>query len=245
MNRAVLTSAKSGNPKDRERLLLDFDGLIRSIAKSYASRIEGAESLEDLIQVGRIGFLDALDRFDENIAPAFIPYAKEGVRMAIRDHLNKAMRLIRLPKSAIESVKVLSAAYSELQEEGEDMPQRGKVLEKTGFTERKLKNAERNWKLQMPMSLDYQYGDDNTLSDLIDSGVSEEERADTEMLIDKLHSSLSSLSIDDRFLINSLYGSFGAKKLKPSDIAAKLSISVGAVRNRQRRIECSLYRAIS
>lgn len=245
MNRAVLTSAKSGNPKDRERLLLDFDGLIRSIAKSYASRIEGAESLEDLIQVGRIGFLDALDRFDENIAPAFIPYAKEGVRMAIRDHLNKAMRLIRLPKSAIENVKVLSEAYSELQEEGEAMPQREKVLEKTGFTERKLKNAERNWKLQMPMSLDYQYGDDNTLSDLIDSGVSEEERADTEMLIDKLHSSLSSLSIDDRFLINSLYGSFGAKKLKPSDIAAKLSISVGAVRNRQRRIECSLYRAIS
>ena len=134
MNRAVLTSAKSGNPKDRERLLLDFDGLIRSIAKSYASRIEGAESLEDLIQVGRIGFLDALDRFDENIAPAFIPYAKEGVRMAIRDHLNKAMRLIRLPKSAIENVKVLSEAYSELQEEGEAMPQREKVLEKTGMS---------------------------------------------------------------------------------------------------------------
>ncbi len=245
MDKELVVRAKSGDMMAREELISSFDGMIRSIAASYAGKLDGAESLDDLVQVGRVGFLEALDRFDFAIAPAFIPYVKEGVKMAIRDHLNSSMRLIRLPRCAIERVKTLSDALSHLADEGREISAEA-VKERTGFSDRILRNAERSRALQMPLSLDFQYsGRGCDLASAVAADHSVEDEAENDMMVEKLSDTMKGLSGPDRFIINSLYGSFGAEKLSARDIARRLSLSENAVRRRAARIESSLYRKIS
>ena len=246
MDMDLVRRAQEGECRAREKLWLSFDGMIRSVARNYAAKLDGTESFDDLLQVGRVGFLEAADRFDSSIAPAFIPYVKEGVRMAIREYLSSSLRLIRIPRSAISQVKVLSEAYKGLSEEGISSPGEEELMAATGFSARMLRNAERNRALQMPRSLDYAYDEEGySLSSSIASDSSVEEDAESDILIGRLSESISRLSRDDRFIINSLYGSFGSKKLKAAEIAARLSLSETAVRRRARLIEGSLYRMIS
>ncbi len=246
VNRELIISAKNGDRRARESLLESFDGMIRAVAAEYSAKLDEAGSYDDILQSGRVGFLEALDRFDFSIAPAFIPYVKEGVRMAIRDYLNTSLRLIKLPKSAIHSAKLLSGAMKKLEEDGCSCHDRDAIKRVTGFSDVSLRNAERNRKLQMPLSLDYSYEDgDSSISLSIPSDVSVEEEAENDVMIQRLSAGVASLADDDRFIINSFYGAFGSAKLRVSEIAARLSVSAGTVRNRVRLIEVSLYRMIS
>ena len=52
---------EDGDRAARERLIADLMPLVRSLALRYAGR---GESLDDLVQVGSIGLINAIDRFD-------------------------------------------------------------------------------------------------------------------------------------------------------------------------------------
>jgi RNA polymerase sigma-B factor len=63
----------------REQIILQHQGLVRSIAARFAGR---GEPLEDLIQVGNIGLINALDRFDPRRGVRFSTFAtpRSGAR---------------------------------------------------------------------------------------------------------------------------------------------------------------------
>ena len=57
----LIENAHKGDRKARERLVLENMGLIGSIVKRFAGR--GYEQ-EDLFQIGSIGLIKAVDKFD-------------------------------------------------------------------------------------------------------------------------------------------------------------------------------------
>lgn len=243
--RMLISEAVKGDRKAEETLLEAFTPMLRSVAAEYLDAAEGREEMDDLMQIASMGFILALRRFDPDISPAFIPYVRYGARMAIRDHLCSSMRLIRLPKGMVERVSKLSHAYRTLEEEGNEHPSEEDLMAMTGFSRTVLARTERARRMQLPMSLDHEYGDGSSASSFIPSAECVEEEAEAVLMEDRLRGIVSRLSCIDRFVISAYYGAFGSRKLGSGEIARRLSVSGEAVRKRTKRIEERLCRMIS
>lgn len=68
----------------RARLIEDHLPLVRSIAGRYA---RGAEPLEDLVQVGSVGLIKAVDRFEPERGNSLAALARPAIEGEIRHHL--------------------------------------------------------------------------------------------------------------------------------------------------------------
>ena len=69
---ALLECAHQGDKRARDRLIEDNVGLVWSVAKRFKNR--GVE-LEDLFQIGTIGLIKAVDKFDCTYDVKFSTYA--------------------------------------------------------------------------------------------------------------------------------------------------------------------------
>ena len=70
--RELLRLTKEGNEEAREKLILDNVGLIWSVVRRFTNR--GYEP-EDLFQIGSIGLMKAVDKFDLSYDVKFSTYA--------------------------------------------------------------------------------------------------------------------------------------------------------------------------
>ena len=67
-----IQNAHQGDKSARDRLVTENTGLVWSIVRRFAGR--GYE-LEDLFQIGSIGLMKAIDKFDTNYEVKFSTYA--------------------------------------------------------------------------------------------------------------------------------------------------------------------------
>jgi RNA polymerase sigma-B factor len=94
--RALLAAARQGEDRNaRDRLVRRYLPVVRSIARRHA---HGGETLEDLVQVGTIGLIAALDRFDLERGTDFLPFALPYVAGEIKRHLRDRSSTIRIPR---------------------------------------------------------------------------------------------------------------------------------------------------
>jgi RNA polymerase primary sigma factor len=107
----ILRAARRGDPRARERVVLDHLGLVRRIASRY--RHYGVP-LEDLVQEGALGLLDAIDHYDSSYDVDFERYARFRVRRAIRNALTEQARVIRLPKQIVDRRRLLDRLEAQL-----------------------------------------------------------------------------------------------------------------------------------
>ena len=96
---------------ERERLIERHLPLVRLLARRFAHR--GVE-LEDLVQVGSIGLINAVDRFDRARGCSFGAYAAASIVGEIRRHLRDAGSVIRLPRRIQEERESVRRADREL-----------------------------------------------------------------------------------------------------------------------------------
>ncbi len=91
---------------------------IRSIANSYYSKLPNCYSdLADLMTVGALGLLTALERFDLKRECKFYTYTYWWIRQAIRKEIESTRRGIRLPVYVNEKVIQAYRALSALEQE--------------------------------------------------------------------------------------------------------------------------------
>ncbi|HWI83350.1 RNA polymerase sigma factor FliA [Ramlibacter sp.] len=96
---------------DKSHLLESYLPLVRKIAVQMMARLPASVELDDLIQAGRIGLLDAWQRFEENTAASFATFASQRVRGAILDEL-RAMDWVprRVRQSARQVEQAIQSA---------------------------------------------------------------------------------------------------------------------------------------
>lgn len=83
-NKELIERAHSGDKSARDTLLCENTGLIYSIVKRFLNR--GTE-LEDLFQIGCVGMLKAIDKFDMSYGVQFSTYAVPMITGEIRRFL--------------------------------------------------------------------------------------------------------------------------------------------------------------
>lgn len=94
---SLINRAHQGDKLARDKILMENTGLIWSVVKRFLNR--GYER-EDLFQIGCIGMLKAIDRFDDRFQVAFSTYAVPVIMGEIRrfirdDGLIKVSRIIK------------------------------------------------------------------------------------------------------------------------------------------------------
>ena len=72
-----------------EQLVSEHAPLVRRIAHHLASRLPECVQIEDLLQAGMVGLLDAARRYDASHGAAFSTYAEVRVRGAMLDELRR------------------------------------------------------------------------------------------------------------------------------------------------------------
>jgi len=71
----------------RDRLLVHYSPLVRSVAHRVAAGLPSHVEIGDLVQAGVFGLADAVERFDPERCPRFESYAAQRIRGAILDEL--------------------------------------------------------------------------------------------------------------------------------------------------------------
>ena len=79
----LLAYHRDGDREARDRALVELMPLVRALASRYAGR---GEPLEDLVQVGALGLIKAVDRFDVDRGVQFSSYAVPTIVGEIRRH---------------------------------------------------------------------------------------------------------------------------------------------------------------
>jgi RNA polymerase sigma-B factor len=89
----------TGDTAARERAIELSVPLVRSIARRFAGR---GEPFDDLVQVGTIGVIKAVDRFDPARGCAFVTYATPTVIGEIKRHFRDHGWDVRVPRGLQE-----------------------------------------------------------------------------------------------------------------------------------------------
>jgi RNA polymerase sigma-B factor len=100
------------NPAIRERLVELNSDLVHFIARRFANR---GEPLEDIEQVGFLGLIQAIDRFDPGLEHEFSTFATPTIMGEIRRHFRDRSWSVRVPRRLQENLLRVRAAEQQLQ----------------------------------------------------------------------------------------------------------------------------------
>jgi len=95
----------------RDRLVEMHLPLVEYLARRFAGR---SEPLDDLVQVGTIGLIKAVDRFELERGVEFSTYATPTIVGEIKRHFRDKGWMVRVPRRLQERRAALTAATSEL-----------------------------------------------------------------------------------------------------------------------------------
>ncbi len=102
---------EQGDLAAREQLIEQYMSLVRSLARRYAYR---GEQLEDLVQIGAIGLIKAIDRFDLNRGVELTTYATPNIIGEIKRHFRDKGWSVRVPRGLQELNVQLSRLVEQL-----------------------------------------------------------------------------------------------------------------------------------
>ncbi len=129
---------QGGDLEAREQLIEQYLPLVRSLARRYANR---GEQLEDLVQVGAIGLIKAIDRFDVDRGVELSTYATPNIIGEIKRHFRDKGWSIRVPRGLQELNVRLSHLLERLTAELERSPTIPELAKAAGVTEEEVLEA--------------------------------------------------------------------------------------------------------
>lgn len=163
-----------------EALVLKYEWLVRWATNRYAGR---GEQRDELSQVGYLGLVEAVRRFDPGRGVDFVTFARPTVLGEIRRHFRDGRRWIRLPRRIQELKMRIREATDDLYQELGQQPSIDELADYLEISGSEVEEAMGTDDMFTPVSLDTPVGeeddapthgetigdDDGDLDDVIDS----------------------------------------------------------------------------
>lgn len=229
----VLTrSVQSGDKLAKQRLIESNMRLVINIAKTYRNR---SIPLEDLIQEGAIGLMQAAERFDPDKGFRFSTYATHWIRQAIGRAIDNKSKAIRLPAHVSQSLRRVEKERIRLSRELGQEPTPEQLATAMGISPKKLITLLQS--SQDLLSLDMSVGDSGgmTLGGLLkdDRNIDPESLVLTQEMIRELQRIMLELNDREQRVMRLRFRLDGAETPMQEDIAKEMKLS----RERVRQIE--------
>ena len=141
---------EQGDLAARERLIEQYLPLVRSLARRYSYR---GELLEDLVQVGCIGLIKAIDRFDVDRGVELTTYATPNIIGEIKRHFRDKGWSVRVPRGLQELNVQLSRLVDQLNVELGRSPTIAELAKAAGVEEEEVLEALESGRAYSSLSL--------------------------------------------------------------------------------------------
>jgi len=125
-------AAENDRPELRERLVTQYIGLVEFLARRFRNR---GEPLEDLVQVGTIGLLKAIERFDLEREVEFSTYATPTIVGELKRHFRDKGWAVRVPRRLQELHLELTKVVGTLRQELGRSPTVAEIAKAAGTSE--------------------------------------------------------------------------------------------------------------
>jgi RNA polymerase sigma-B factor len=129
---------QDGDLQARERLIERYMSLVRSLARRYAYR---GEQLDDLVQIGAIGLIKAIDRFDLERGVELTTYATPNIIGEIKRHFRDKGWSVRVPRGLQELNVQISKLVEQLTVQLGRSPTIAELAEAAGVEEEAVLEA--------------------------------------------------------------------------------------------------------
>jgi RNA polymerase sigma-B factor len=139
-----------GDLHARERLIEAYLPLVQALAQRFANR---GERLEDLVQVGAIGLIKAVDRFEPARGVGLATFATPNILGEMRRHLRDRSALIRVPRRQQETCVRVRSAHHELGARLRRAPTDEELVVEAKLTPSDLSEAVHVEEVRAPLSL--------------------------------------------------------------------------------------------
>ncbi len=103
----------TGQRLDDSKMLAQHGLLVKKIAYQIKAKLPASVEVDDLIQAGMMGLLDAVKKFQDNMGAQFETYAVQRIRGSIIDELRSADWL---PRSIRKDMRTVEAAVTQLEQ---------------------------------------------------------------------------------------------------------------------------------
>lgn len=160
---------KSPSPKVRNQLVQLNFGLVRKEAHHWVNQC--TESYEDLLQVGSIGLIRAIERFDTSKGHAFSSFAIPYIRGEIQHYLRDRGCSVRIPRRWQTLQYQASTVIRELQAQLDRQPTDPEIADALNIPVAEWQEIRLACRNRVPLSLDAPMRDEDesstSLGDLI------------------------------------------------------------------------------
>lgn len=210
---------EEGDMDARERLVMSHLNLVRFIANKFKNR---GEPIDDLIQVGYLGLLKAIDRFDPSRGLEFTTFATPTIMGEIKRHFRDKGWSVRVPRRLQELSAKVNQATDTLTSQLQRSPTIAEIADYLDATVDEVLEAMESSSAYSSVSLEAPTGADDD---------------DTPSVIDRYATEDSDLAFtDDRIIIEEALASFSPRErdviemrflkgMTQIEIAEKLGIS--------------------
>ena len=210
---------EEGDMDAREKLVMSHLNLVRFIANKFKNR---GEPIDDLIQVGYLGLLKAIDRFDPSRGLEFTTFATPTIMGEIKRHFRDKGWSVRVPRRLQELSAKVNQATDTLTSQLQRSPTIAEIADYLDATVDEVLEAMESSSVYSSVSLEAPSGADDD---------------DTPSVIDRYATEDSDLAFtDDRIIIEEALASFSPRErdviemrflkgMTQIEIAEKLGIS--------------------
>lgn len=236
------TLLKTGTPEERKQAkdTLVYHNM-RYVLKIAGRYIGQGNDYDDLVQVGLIGLMRAIDKYDVDMGYRVTTYATWWIKQAITRDLADNSRTIRLPVHIQDSVKRIMTAERDLQAEGFSGDELIKqIAQKTGYP---IERIEQVQKLKVHLvSLDLKIGGEgnNDGESVLGDFVADERTKGQEEIVERMdmreeltHCMDSCLTGREKEVIRMRFGLDDGRPMTLEEIGSVMAVT----RERVRQIE--------
>jgi RNA polymerase sigma factor for flagellar operon FliA len=193
---------------------------VRKIAHYFHGRVRGAVEVEDLIQAGYVGLVDAAQKYERKEGATFAAYAGIKIRGAIADHLRRASNLCR---TTIVNRQRVNRATLALERRLQRQPTSVEIAEELGMGINEYENWRQAFQANTLQTIE-EVHDEFSVWFLSTAGNPEEEINKVELRA-ALRKALESLSEREALVIQLYY----VEELNVYEIAEILEVTTGRV----------------
>jgi RNA polymerase sigma-B factor len=155
---------EAGDLAAREQLVELYLPLVRALARRFT---HCGERLEDLVQVGSIGLIEAIDRFDPERGSDLEHFAVPTITGEIKNHLRDRSATVRVPRRLAELRLSLRRPRAKLTARLCRPPTLSELAREAGVREDEVAEADQTDWTRTPVSLSGANGDHSELDGAI------------------------------------------------------------------------------
>ena len=224
---ALIIKSQQGDKEARDTIFEENAGLVYSVAKRFLGR--GVE-MEDLVQIGSIGLLKAVDHFDCSYEVKFSTYAVPMIIGEIRRYLRDD-GILKVSRNLKENCARIYCAREKLEKELGREPAIEEIADAAELSvDETVMSLESGAEVESLHKIIYQGdGNDISLMDRLQDKENGQDMALNRIFLDEI---LAKLDIKERQLICMRY----FKDMTQTEIAAEMGISQVQVSRMEKRI---------